>query len=74
MYVNGRIFDDDNLIYIIVGHQFIKLDARGVQQFLLLDVLGAVRIEVHFGLLIIQTREFTDKMACFCYTQAFFGK
>ena len=23
----NEIFDDDNLIYIIVGHQFIKLDA-----------------------------------------------
>ena len=53
------------------AHQFVQVDARGVQQFLLFHVLGAVGVEVHLGLLVVQSREVPDVVAGFDDAQAF---
>ena len=43
-----------------------------MQQFLLLHVFGAVGVEVHFCLLIVQTGEVTDVVTFFYDSQALF--
>ena len=65
---------DERAVYVFIGHQFVQLDARGMQQFLLFHILRTVGIEVYFGLLVVQAGEVTDVIPFFYDAQAFFGE
>ena len=72
--IDQRIFQFKPLVHILVGHQLIQTDFRSDQCFLLLHILRTVGIEIHLGLLIVQSGKGTDIEAGLNQSDTFLGQ